>query len=156
MGFMSSVVHWPKEVPAQIESIEARDRRDCEALYERAESGEDQKELARWLAKHTIYSGRQVASWLGCGETRIRQLRQWAQEGFVGLPHSREKRAARANAQAPLKSKDNSHSQPTEKQADESYQKDVFDQACLILEEMSDTTRQRFFAYIKENYYHAE
>jgi hypothetical protein len=35
------------------------------------------------------------------------------------------------------------------------YQEYYFDQACLILEEMSDATRQRFFAHLKGKYLNA-
>lgn len=41
---------------------------------------------------------------------------------------------------------------PTSEEADESYQETCYDQACLILEEMSGATRQRFFAHFEETY----
>jgi hypothetical protein len=41
---------------------------------------------------------------------------------------------------------------PTEEEAEEDYQKTVYDQACLILEEMSDETRRKYFAYIEGKY----
>jgi len=34
---------------------------------------------------------------------------------------------------------------PTEEEADESWQADLYDAACLLLEQMSDATRRRFF-----------
>jgi ParB-like nuclease domain len=37
---------------------------------------------------------------------------------------------------------------PTEAEADESWQNDLYDQACLLLERMADATRQRFFGYL--------
>jgi hypothetical protein len=37
---------------------------------------------------------------------------------------------------------------PSEEEADESWQNDLYDQACLLLERMADKTRQRFFAHI--------
>jgi hypothetical protein len=42
---------------------------------------------------------------------------------------------------------------PTEAEAEESYQETIFDQACLLLDEMADETRQRFFAKMKETYH---
>ncbi len=42
---------------------------------------------------------------------------------------------------------------PTEAEADESYQETLYDQACLLLESMAGTTRQRFFAHLKEAYH---
>ena len=41
---------------------------------------------------------------------------------------------------------------PTEEEADESWQKDLYDQACLLVERMADSTRQIFFAHIKRKY----
>ena len=41
---------------------------------------------------------------------------------------------------------------PTEEEADESWQNDVYDQACLLLERMAGSTRERFFAHIKRKY----
>jgi hypothetical protein len=37
---------------------------------------------------------------------------------------------------------------PTEEEADESWQNDLYDQACLLLERMADATRQRFLGYL--------
>jgi hypothetical protein len=39
---------------------------------------------------------------------------------------------------------------PTEEEPDESWQNDLYDQACLLLERMADATRQRFFAYLAD------
>jgi hypothetical protein len=44
---------------------------------------------------------------------------------------------------------------PTEAEAEASYQETLYDQACLILKDMSRATRRRFFAHIKEEH-HAE
>jgi hypothetical protein len=37
---------------------------------------------------------------------------------------------------------------PTEEEADEDWQINLFDQACLLLEQMADATRQRFLVYL--------
>jgi hypothetical protein len=37
---------------------------------------------------------------------------------------------------------------PSEQEADDSWQNDLYDQACLLLSRMTDATRQRFFAHI--------
>jgi hypothetical protein len=39
---------------------------------------------------------------------------------------------------------------PSEEEAEESWQNDLHDQACLLLERMSDKTRQRFFKSVKK------
>jgi hypothetical protein len=45
---------------------------------------------------------------------------------------------------------------PTEQEVEESSQNDVFEHACLLLDEdMTDATRERFFAHIKGRYYNA-
>jgi DNA-binding Lrp family transcriptional regulator len=44
---------------------------------------------------------------------------------------------------------------PTEEEAEESYQETLFDQACLILEQMTGETRQKFFAHLRGKYLNA-
>jgi hypothetical protein len=41
---------------------------------------------------------------------------------------------------------------PTEAEAEESYQDTLYEMACRHVEQMSDETRQRFFAHLKEKY----
>jgi len=41
---------------------------------------------------------------------------------------------------------------PTAEEAEESYQEPLYDQACLFLDSMTDATRQKFFAHVKERY----
>jgi hypothetical protein len=41
---------------------------------------------------------------------------------------------------------------PSEKEAHDSWQKTCYDQACLLLDQMADDTRQKFFAYIRRKY----
>jgi hypothetical protein len=43
---------------------------------------------------------------------------------------------------------------PTEEEAEESWQEALYDQACLLLERMADSTRQKLFAYIRRTYRH--
>src|SRR5262249_18077677 len=92
------------------------------------------KELAQWLLDHPQYSDSVVADWLGCDKTRINDLRKWATEGFRGSPS--KERAARRDARTPQ------DEMPTEEEADESWQNDLYDQACLLLERMAEATRQ--------------
>jgi ParB-like chromosome segregation protein Spo0J len=47
-------------------------------------------------------------------------------------------------------------SMPTEAEADESWQNDLYDQACLLQERMTDATRQRFFAHLADGDYIVE
>lgn len=45
---------------------------------------------------------------------------------------------------------------PTEEEAEVCYQQTLYDQACLLLSEMADETRQKFFAHIKRKYHDAK
>jgi hypothetical protein len=81
-GIMS-VIHWPKEVPAIVESVEARDRRDCVALYQKADSAD--REWAQWCLDNPSYTHAEIARWCGCGTTTVKRKRKWAKAGFVGL-----------------------------------------------------------------------
>jgi hypothetical protein len=139
--------------PAFIESDIERDRKECVRLDLKV-SGAN-RELAEWVANHS-YSNVEVAGWLTCNESRIRKLRKWAKEGFVGFydkTHPTKSPQSPSTANQPLKSKDNSI--PSEEEAEESYQETLFEQACLFLEDMTDKTRQRFFAKLRGEYGYA-
>jgi hypothetical protein len=41
---------------------------------------------------------------------------------------------------------------PSEEEAEESYQETLYDQACLLLDQIAGSTRQRFFAALKDKY----
>jgi transposase len=41
---------------------------------------------------------------------------------------------------------------PTEQEADESWQNDIYDQACLLLNRMADETRAKFIAHIRRKF----
>jgi hypothetical protein len=70
------------QTTAIIEMDAERDRKICVSLDLKV-IGAD-RELAQWLLDHPRYSAPVVAGWLGCSETRIKQLRGWANKGFVG------------------------------------------------------------------------
>lgn len=61
-----------------------RDRKACIAID--AKIAGANRELAQWLVDHPNYSAPEVAKWLGCGVTRIKDLRLWAKRGFEGSP----------------------------------------------------------------------
>src|SRR5262245_48717053 len=89
-----------------IEMDEERDRKTCVQLDLKVTG--PNHELAQWLLDHPRYPNTVVARWLGCNESRIRKLRQWAKEGFVGIydkSHSKPKSPKSANPT--LKSQDN-------------------------------------------------
>src|SRR5512143_2180792 len=75
----------PQQNPtAIIEFAEERDRKHCVALDRKVDGAN--RELAQWLLDHPIYTAPQVAGWLGCGVTRIKDLRRWAVGGFEKTP----------------------------------------------------------------------
>lgn len=92
------------QVAAIIEMDVERDRKACVALDLKVTGAN--RELAQWIADHR-YPNTRIAEWLGCSEARIRRLRDWAEEGFNGLPNSRYKRSSPATND-PLKSQENS------------------------------------------------
>jgi hypothetical protein len=91
---------------AIIEMDAERDRKTCVSLDLKVTGAN--RELARWIADHS-YSAPVIAGWLGCGATRIKDLRRWAQEDFIGAPGHRDERAdhRRRAADGPLKSQEN-------------------------------------------------
>src|SRR5262249_14074358 len=60
-------------------------RKEC--LGARSEVAGATRELAQWLLDHPQYTAAQVARGVGCGETKIKQLRRWAQSGFSDEKH---------------------------------------------------------------------
>lgn len=58
-----------------------RDRKTCIKLFANVTGAN--RDLAQWLLDHPRYSAATVAEWLECSARRIRQLRQWAKEGFL-------------------------------------------------------------------------
>jgi hypothetical protein len=92
-----------------LENDEVRDRKTCITLDQRVAGAN--RELAQWLMDHPRYSAIQVAEWLGCGETRIKLLRQWAKKGFPGDSYramSNRPSERHHGDDAPLKSQGNS------------------------------------------------
>jgi hypothetical protein len=93
---------------AIIEMDAERDRKICVSLDLKVTGAS--RELAQWLLDHPRYSAPVVAGWLGCGDTRIKRLRQWAERGCQGAPSnppSRQVRERRHGADAPLISQGN-------------------------------------------------
>jgi hypothetical protein len=117
---------------AQIYEMDTeRDRKECLTLDQKVRGAN--RELAQWVLNHS-YTNVEVAKWLTCNESRIRRLRKWAKEGFVGVydkTHPTKSPQSASTPNHPLKSKDNSI--PTEEEAEESYQETLFEQACLLL-----------------------
>jgi hypothetical protein len=92
-------------VAAVVEMDVERDRKSCIALDQKVAGAN--RELAQWLMDHPRYSGTVVAEWLGCGKTRINDLRKWAIGGFDSAPFGQKNKPDnrdRGRGHAPLKS----------------------------------------------------
>jgi len=68
-----------------IEMDEERARKECLALDLKVAGAN--RELAQWLLDHPQYRAAHVARGVGSGETKIKQLRRWAQSGFSDEKH---------------------------------------------------------------------
>jgi hypothetical protein len=69
---------------------------------------------------------------------------------------AQESAALRAQWAAEGRTPDNPEgAMPTEEEAEESYQDTLYDQACVLLERMTDETRQLFFAHLRGKYLNA-
>jgi hypothetical protein len=88
-------------------------------------------------------ANRELAGWLGCGVTRIKELRVWAQDGFNGSPSKRADR--RRAADAPLESLENYEEQ--DETADVADASTVEDNALYTLARMVEHARifKKFF-----------
>lgn len=56
------------------------DQQACVALS----NAGTRQELAQWIADHTQYTATTIAEWIGCGPSRVKDLRAWALKGFQG------------------------------------------------------------------------
>lgn len=100
-------------VVAQIvEMDQERDRKTCLNLDLKVTGAN--RELAQWLLDHPRYSSADVAGWLGCSGSRIRDLRRWAEGGFQGPQRGKsrpsEDASRRRDVNEPLETNDNSES----------------------------------------------
>ena len=93
-----------------IEMDQERDRKTCIHLDLKVTGAN--RELAQWLLDHPRYPATDIANWLGCGATRIKDLRIWAGKGFAEDAHptrARSRRDDRRRADdASLETNDNS------------------------------------------------
>jgi hypothetical protein len=96
-----------------------------------------------------------LAKELGKSEGWVRAHLKWLKEDDcvvpLRTPFSGQGPKKRKTKQQPSVDPDE---MPTEEEANESWQQDVYDHACFLVDErMESDTRQRFFAYLKEKYH---
>src|SRR5262245_10317447 len=103
---------------------------------------------AKAIAANPQKSDRAIAKELGVSPTTVGKARQVSTSGQVSKRVGLDGKKYPARPQSKVADEEI----PSAEEAEESYQRDVYDQACLILEEMSGETRQRFFAYLRRKY----
>lgn len=91
-------------------------------------------------------SKRGAAKLLGVPESTLRDALD---------PDSAKKKSVRAKRAKDARKARDIKDIPSEEEAEKSYQDTIFEQACLLLSEMADETRQRFFAKLREEYPYA-
>ena len=69
-----------REAPTQEQIAEAYDRARQLGLTIKGRN----RELAQLIFDHPQNSAPVIAGWLGCGQTRVKELRRWAKSGFDG------------------------------------------------------------------------
>jgi hypothetical protein len=121
---------------------------DCGAPYLPAGA-----RAAEAIAKHPEKSDRAIAAEAGVNRrTVVRARKQLVHsapvaEQRIGLDGKKRKQPKRK-----LKIVSNGDEMPSEEEAHASWQRDVYDQACFLLERMESKQRQKFFAFIKRKY----
>jgi hypothetical protein len=105
-------------------------------------------------------SDRQLAKEAGTTHPTIAKARRQAEATGKALPVEKRtgadgkarKRPAKKRAKMPAYAVA-AADMPTAEEAEESYQETLYDQACLLLESMADTTWERFLAHLQEKYH---
>jgi hypothetical protein len=106
---------------------------------------------AEAVAANPQKSDRAIAEEIGVSHPTVAKARKEATGNDLPVDKPRVGKDGKTR-RLPEKSKEakggrnNSDDMPTEEEAEESWQNDLYDQACLLLEQMAGETRQRFFA----------
>jgi len=134
-------VTYSQELPFRCSACGADRGCDCNApAIEKA---------AAALARSPEKSDRAIAAEIGVSKDTVRRARTGADAPVdrprVGLDGKTRK--------SPIKRTISNDETPSEEEADRSHQQALlYDQACLLLERMTDKTRRCFFAYIRRKY----
>ena len=101
------------------------------------------KELAIQLMEQG-FTEHQIAEQFGVSQQQI-------SKDLKGLqPSSKPLRPKGGRPRAKQKCVDDE--MPTEEEAEEDYQQTIYDQACSMVEDMTDPTRRKFFAHLRRKY----
>jgi hypothetical protein len=107
---------------------------------------------AEGIVENPEMSDRAIAEKFGVSDRTINRSRKSTATNDAVEPPPRIGRDGKKR-RLPRKSKFNNN-MPTEEEAEEDYQAALYDQACMLLEQMACATRQKLFAYIKRKYKH--
>lgn len=102
------------------------------------------------IAANPQKSDRAIAADIGVDHKTVGAARR--ELGGEDSPPEREGRDGKMY-RTPRNSKSQGIDMPTAEEADEEWQRTIYDQACLLLERMADSTRQKFFAHIRRKYH---
>jgi len=119
---------------------------DCGAPYMPASA-----RAAKAIVENRDKSDRAIAAEIGVSGETVRQARKQlpsdlAVDTRVGLD-------GKVRHMPQRKPKPKSEEMPTDEEAEESFQADLYDQACWLLEQMASSTRRKFFATLRRKYH---
>ena len=104
---------------------------------------------AKAVAANPEKSNRAIAAEIGVAEGTVRTARKstaqdYAVDTRVGIDGKVR--------QMPKRKTKPEEVMPTDEEAEESFQADLYDQACWLLEQMASPTRRKFFAHLRRKY----
>ena len=96
-------------------------------------------------------SDRAIAAELGVSQPTVSRARKDATDTFVSVQEPRIGLDGKSR-RMPKRVTEEESKIPTEEEADEAWQADVYDHACFLIERMNSEIRAKFFAYIERKY----
>ena len=117
---------------------------DCGAPYMPAAT-----RAAEAIAASPNKSDRVIAAEIGVGSNTVRRARPTAPSGAVTTRTGKDG-ITRVIPKRKPKTED---VMPTDEEAEESFQADLYDQACWLLEQMASSTRRKFFAHLRRKHH---
>jgi len=120
---------------------------DCGAPYMPASA-----RAAEAIAANPRKSDRAIAADLGINQSTVSRARPRTDApasvdtrvGLDGKVRAMPRRSTKTKPEEVM---------PTDEEAEESFQADLYDQACWLLEQMASATRRKFFAHLRRKYH---
>ena len=126
---------------------------DCGAPYMPAAD-----RAAKAIAANPKKSDRAIAAELDISPTTVGKARQLSSGGQLATGDyspvdTRVGLDGKVRHMPQRKPKPKPEEMPTDEEAEESFQADLYDQACWLLEQMASATRRKFFATLRRKYH---